>query len=379
MAGEESELMRRFVFCAVVCLAAALCARGDQVELTNGDHLSGTVLGLNDGALLLRTDALGDVKIKWATVARVSADAPLYVTMNDDLLPAQVIELNDGPAAVINPEAGHLCLAHNAVQAIRTQQDETAYRAQMERLEERPVLLRYWSGSVDAGISAARGNSDTTNLNLSVRADRSTASNHFNLYLTSLQGRSRDSDGHTLTSANALRSGMRYDINMSQRVFTFGFTSFESDRVQGLDMRNVIGAGTGYRLAQTSKTVLDVFAGGSLNNEYFSESPDRRTGELLFGQDFSHTLSSRASLGTRLSLFPNISMPGDYRAVLDATASTKLIAWLGWQVTVSDIYVSNPPLGAQGNNMLLSTGLRFTFGQGRPFKPRAKVPEYKPL
>jgi small nuclear ribonucleoprotein (snRNP)-like protein len=41
-----------------------------------------------------------------------------------------------------------------------------------------------------------------------------------------------------------------------------------------------------------------------------------------------------------------------------------LKTWLGWQVTVSDRYISDPPIGLKGNDFLLSTGLRLTFGKG---------------
>jgi hypothetical protein len=48
----------------------------------------------------------------------------------------------------------------------------------------------------------------------------------------------------------------------------------------------------------------------------------------------------------------------------DTNASTKLKTWLGWQITFSDRYISDPPLGLKGNDLLLSTGLRLAFGKG---------------
>jgi hypothetical protein len=54
---------------------------------------------------------------------------------------------------------------------------------------------------------------------------------------------------------------------------------------------------------------------------------------------------------------------GTYRINFDAGATTKLKSWLGWQVTFSDRYISNPPLNLKGNDLLLSTGLRLTFGR----------------
>ena len=62
---------------------------------------------------------------------------------------------------------------------------------------------------------------------------------------------------------------------------------------------------------------------------------------------------------------PLIGGSGGYRFTFNATASTKLKNWLGWQVTFSDNYISNPPFGIKGNDLLLATGLRLTYGKAR--------------
>ena len=42
----------------------------------------------------------------------------------------------------------------------------------------------------------------------------------------------------------------------------------------------------------------------------------------------------------------------------------KLNSWLGQQVAFNENYISNPPTGLKGNDLLFSTGLRLTFGKG---------------
>jgi hypothetical protein len=58
-----------------------------------------------------------------------------------------------------------------------------------------------------------------------------------------------------------------------------------------------------------------------------------------------------------------VTNTGDYRLQLDATAATKLKTWLSWQVTYSDRYLTNALPGLKKNDVLLSTGLRLTFGK----------------
>jgi len=160
----------------------------------------------------------------------------------------------------------------------------------------------------------------------------------------------------------------------------FAFTDFDSDQLQNLDLRNVLGGGLGYHLIHSKATQFDVFGGASFNQEYFSSyltanptpppaeilvpSETRHSAELLAGESLAIKLRARTTFTEQLTFFPNASDLGDYRVNFDATATTKLNSWLGWQVTFSDRYISNPPLNLKGNDLLLSMGLRLTFGHG---------------
>lgn len=371
--------MRRFVLIFAFILVVLGSSFADRVELKNGDRITGQVHRLDNGSLLVKTEALGTLSIKWDAVAKVIADEPVHVLADGARVEAQAIERTDGEDVIVTSGNAAFSVSPGRILALRSSNEQLADQQRQHR-EQNPQFADRWNGNLDAGLSAARGNADTTNVSLGLKGARTTDSTRLTLFFNSLLARSRSAEGTTLTSANAVRTGLRYEINLTERLFTFGFGNFESDRVQKLDLRSVYGAGAGLRVMQSEHGTMDIFTGASVNQESFSktDTPDRRTGELLIGQDLSYQLSPRTSLGSRLSLFPNMTTPGDYRAVLDATASTKLNSWIGWQVTVSNVFVSNPPLGARTNDMLLSTGLRFNLGQDRPFRPRATVVKFNP-
>jgi putative salt-induced outer membrane protein YdiY len=372
--------VRRFCLLFAIISLYVSAALGDQVLLKNGDRISGQVVRLDNNNLLVKSEALGDVKIKWDAVALVSADVPVHVIADGARVEADVVRRNQNDDTIFTSNESSFSVTPGRIVALRSDAEQVAYQQQLAR-EQHPEFLDRWNGALDAGLSAARGNADTTNISLGMHGARTTNRTRLSIAFSSLLARNRAADGTTLTSANAFRSGLRYEINVSDRIFTFGFGNFESDRVQHLNLRDVIGGGAGLRVSQSQRGTLDVFTGASVNQESFSVAsgtPDRRTGELLFGQDASYNLSSRTSFGGRLSLFPNLTTPGDYRAVVDTTATTKLNSWLGWQVTMSNIYVSNPAGGARTNDLLLSTGLRFNIGQERPFKPHTTEVKFKP-
>jgi Protein of unknown function, DUF481 len=142
----------------------------------------------------------------------------------------------------------------------------------------------------------------------------------------------------------------------------------------------VLGGGLGYHVIKSKNTQFDVFGGASFDQEYFSSyttanpapppalilvgSQSRHSAEIVAGESLSTKLGSRTTVSEQLTFFPNVSSTGDYRVTFDANAVTKINSWLGWQVTFSDRYISNPPLGLKGNDLLLSTGFRLTFGKG---------------
>jgi hypothetical protein len=47
----------------------------------------------------------------------------------------------------------------------------------------------------------------------------------------------------------------------------------------------------------------------------------------------------------------------------DLGSATMIKRWLGWHVTASDRFLSNPVQGRQRNDLLLSTGFRLTFAR----------------
>lgn len=164
---------------------------------------------------------------------------------------------------------------------------------------------------------------------------------------------------------------MRDDFNISPKVFVFGFTQFDSNEFQNLDLRNTIGGGFGYHVIDTANTKFDVFGGATFNQEYFSATPPvppatvgtpaitRKSSELVIGETFNWKMNGRTTFTEPFSLYPNTTDLGEYRFSLDATAATKLKSWLSWQVTYSDRF-----LGKLRNDLILATGLRLTYGSG---------------
>ena len=281
---------------------------------------------------------------------------------------------------VATANAGTITAAKEAIVSIRSDAEQAAYDAQLERLQH-PHLLDFWSGFLDTGLSVTSGNSNTISYTIAGQAVRATDRDKITINGSSIYTRN-DTTPPAQVIAKEINGGVRVDLNVSPRAFGFGFTNFDYNQLQHLNLENVLGGGVGYHAVKTMNTTFDLFAGGDYNQEFFSSytlpnatpppatitiaAVTQRSAEITAGEELDARASSRVTFSENFTVFPGVGGAGGYRFVFLSSAATKLKNWLSWQVTFNDHYISNPPFGVKGNDLLLSTGLRLTYGKTTP-------------
>ncbi|HME11863.1 MAG TPA: DUF481 domain-containing protein [Candidatus Acidoferrum sp.] len=367
--------MRRSFILAVAMCVLAVVARADQVTLKNGDRLTGTIVKSDDKTLLIKTELAGDVNVQWAAVTSIVSTQNLHLGLKDGQTVVGTVTTTDGKFDVTTKATGNVEAPKDAVVAVRNDAEQQTYDAEIERLRN-PRLSDFWSGLLDTGLSDTSGNSSTLNFTLAAKAARVTDRDKISVYATSVYSKENNTSPSQVT-AKAIEGGIRADINVRPRLFVFGFTDFQYDAFQHLDLRNVLGGGLGYHVLKTKNTQFDVFGGGDFNQEYYASYVDptttllvpsltRKSGEINGGETLNaKVFNGRTQIIEAFSLFPNISDTGNFRFTLDISAATKLKSWLSWQVTFSDRFTNYPQPGLKENDTILSTGLRLTFGKGK--------------
>ncbi len=353
--------MRKIVVFVVV-ISGLLCADAlaDQVTLKNGDRLTGTITKSDGESLSMKSEFAGEVKIQWAAVEEISSNQPLYVTLKDGQVIVGTVTTSGGKIEIQTQDAGKVTTSKAAIQLIRSREEQAAYQAEIDR-KLNPKLGDLWSGTADAGLSLTRGNADTLTISLGTQAARTTPRDKWSVYAAALLAKNR-TNGISLTTASAIRGGVRYDFNLSKRLFAFALADLDHDKFQNLDLRLVLGGGLGFHAKKTERTTLDIFGGGTFNQEFFSTGLTRRSAEGLVGEELSHKLSKTIALTERAAFYPNLSDLGEYRLTFDSSVVTRLSKLLGYQITLSDRFQSNPLPGIKKNDLLLTTGIRLTFG-----------------
>jgi putative salt-induced outer membrane protein YdiY len=340
-------------------------ARADQVTLKNGDRLSGAIVKADGKTLLLKTDYAGDLTLKWSAVDAFTSTQPVHVDLAGGQTVRGTVTGAAGREEIDTEASGKRSESLEAIAAIRNDAEETAYEANQRRLSE-PHLTDFWSSFFDAGISLTRGNADNLSVAVQGKAIREAPRNKFTVHGAYVVAKSTAA-GVTSTTANEALSELRDDISLTDHFFVFGSSDFEHNPIQLLNFRYVLDAGAGYHVIKSMSTTFDLFGGGSYKQDQFSTGLIVKSPQALVGDELDYKLNDRAGLSERLTFYPDLSHRGEYFVTLDTTATTKLYKWISWQVTFSDRYLTNPVPGTLKNDLLLTTGLRLTFGKAAAF------------
>jgi putative salt-induced outer membrane protein YdiY len=356
----------------------------DQVVLKNGDKLTGTIVDSDAKTLTLKSESVGEiqdskfvgeVKIQWDAIQSITSSQPLFVTSKDGKVVSGNVTTKDSTLDVQTATAGEVGVAKDTVTAVRSQEEQSAYEQETYR-KEHPRLRDFWSGTINTGLAVARGNTETLNYNLSAKAVRDAPKDKLSLYglvLYSNANCSAPSSGCTststtnpvITTANLIGGGGRIDFNLgaSGKWFAFGQLDLLHNPFQQLRLRVAPAGGIGLHAVKNDNTTFDLSVGPSLDQEYFTNTPNQTYAELLLGEVLTHKFSKAVTFNEGMLFYPNLTNTGEFRYTFTMGLSTVLTKVLSWQITLANIYLSNPPPGTKTSDGVLTTGLSFTFGK----------------
>lgn len=346
--------MRRCLCLTLLSVFACSPLFADQVVLKNGDRLSGSITRSDGKVLVLKTEFAGEVTIQWPAVDQLNSTQPLHVT-------TQSGQTAVGPVATVNGTLTVTAIPTpvnvpaSEVTALRNDAEQTAYEKSLH-----PGLLQGWAGGANVGFALTRGNSETKNLSLAFTADRKTSHDDISMYANSVYATNDASGAVPSVTANTVQGGARYSRNFTKRLFGFGSADFQTDALQALNLRSVLGGGLGFHAITSDRTTLDFLGGLNYTRENYVDL-NRNLAALTLGEELMRKLGTSTVFTEKGYFFPDLNESGEYRATFNVGTVTKLSKWLGWQNAFGDIYVTNPPAGKKKNDVLLTTGVNFSF------------------
>jgi len=259
----------------VLLTVAANPAAADTVELVGGDRLTGTVVRLADGKLVLATDWGGEVSIDWGQVAALSTDGPYRLVLEDESELVGALAVAPQPAA-----AGELL-----VTGAGTAEPAPVARGAIVEIQpvDRPAVE--WKGHLAAGFVASQGNTETESR---YGEGEVVARTDLDRYTVGGQATRSEDDGRA-TADNA-RLWLGYDRFLSERWYLAASALFSRDEFQDLSLRSALALSAGYQAIDTQRTRLSGELGASYVDEDFDTAPDDSYPAARWAVDVGHDL-----------------------------------------------------------------------------------------
>jgi putative salt-induced outer membrane protein YdiY len=262
-------------------------ARADEVVLTDGERLIGKVQTLTNGKLTFTSDKAGTVTINASDIGRLTTEAPVRVSLTDRTV-----------------VTGRLLGGQDGYLVVDSAVERRAFP--LTRVAEIGSGAFRWKGTASVGVTVSQNRLDSRSTALTVTAKRQT--NTTNAVLDSAYLFSQDAG--VTTEDYAFLNG---DYRVGQQGRRSGFIngSLQTDQVQKLDLRLLVGGGYGYQWRTGDSVSFRTDIGLSLRYEAFrGATPDRR-----FVAQLAYGLGARGhgglTFGHELAFYPALSATSD--------------------------------------------------------------------
>jgi putative salt-induced outer membrane protein YdiY len=326
--------------CLLGLLLAPPVAGADEILLTNGDRLTGTISTMMKGVLTFHTEYAGTIKIKTANIRQITSDTPVAVHLtNGDVLNGiistgadQQVEVRGGP------ERKNMVVRWGSISAMNP-----------------PTVVGKWTGSVSLAGSLQSGNTDNMAISMGSKAERKTKKDKISGRILFNYGEEAD-----VRTTENYYGVLQYDYFLTGSFFVYGSVEALKDAFKDLKMRTAIGPGVGYQIWEDDRKSLAVQGGVS----YFNV--DRETGmddswlTARLGGDFRYNFTDSLVFSDQLLVYPSLD-DGEYTIRNEAGFNTKLLG--NWSVNLTNVfeYDSEPPPDIKRADLTWLLGLQYSF------------------
>jgi hypothetical protein len=316
----------------ILIFSATARLSADVVETKNGARIVGKVSKIDAGTVVVDTDFAGAVNIKQSEVTAITTDGPVAVRLESGTrIDGRISGGANGSLQVAGSDG-----------TVNTPIAQLA--SSWEAGKPDPSLERKWAYEAAADITGKTGNKEQTGTALAFRAVLKTPQDTLQFYA----GYDRQiSDG--AKSADQFKAGVDYQNNFAGRWSWYARDEGGFDRVKGIEIYNVAGAGIGYDFIKEPKHLLTGRAGLSYRYEGY-ENPattDLSSAGLDFGLNHEYEFEN-SRLVNRLSYVPTFNDFANYRITHESFYEVPLVA-PNWKLRlgVSNDYNSKPGMGIE--------------------------------
>lgn len=312
----------------------------DVVTLKNGDRVTGELVKMTGGKVVVKTDWAGDVTVDYEDVATMECSRSLPVEFKTgEIITGRLEKRADGTYLVSDVIPGGIRLKTEDIDSIA----------------KPPPKI--WSGDFGIALGYSSGNTDTTSAAARAEVKRETEQDTFRIYAKT-EYEERDNE----TSTQRTIGGSEYEYNFTERWYGKAYVIFENDKFKDLNLRTTVGLATGYKFIKEDDMLLQGDIGPAYVNENYSgDIEDKDFVALAAGERFEWTISEGQSIVQTLQAFFNTEKFSDVLLNAAITYKQTITGNLHFDLTLEDDYDTEPAADTKRNDFRMMLGVGYSF------------------
>lgn len=357
----------------------------DLIELDNGDRISGTIIRISGGEVVVATEYAGEMRIDFTRVADITTEQSGDIVLTNGNIITGRIESISEDQIIINSEVFQMLKVPRSdfkglneepqpvaesEELIETrellEETEASFKEAQVTIEEKEKTIEkltsgssLWEGTVSIGSEIERGNTDESDFRVDATATRKVPREELYLRFYYDYG---EKDGELVTQE--FYGEAKLKVFQTDRRYLFGVFFTENDKFKDLENRTSFYAGPGYVFIDEEKTkVLGEIGIGIVNEFTKIETGTERNldGSLWLHSEWTQQLHEKVDLTTTFTFFPKLDF-GDFRIRLESSLRSPLRDKWSIKLSLLDEYDSDPEgTDIEKNDLTFLTSLEYNF------------------
>lgn len=238
-------LSRQLTALIVSVLFFTTCAIADEIEIKNGDRLSGEIVRHDVGSVRLKTTYAGTLTIDWADIAKITLSEPSTVLMKDGST-MEVESFNRVEDEFVLKPVGAENPVSMPVASVNVVEPEAWELGQGYD----------FTGKVNISIEDESGNSESNEFDLDFDLTNRWRKNSLRWF-----GQLEYDTTRGDTTTDKWSTMVSFDHNFQGKWYGAGSVLLKQDKFADLDLRTMIGPGIGYRFFDSDQLNLRLEGG----------------------------------------------------------------------------------------------------------------------
>lgn len=337
-------------------IAAAVPAGADEIRLTDGSVLMGSLVSIADATAHFSTSFAGELALPLDQIAAIRTNEAVMVSLENGERLQGVLSVSEEGQRLAATSFGEIPLDLSALAAVwrldaAAPEDAALIEAheqelaalEAERAEQEKKMRDLWSGRFELGFKGESGNKDRMDFFGRAEARRRTDLELLTLYI---QGKYAEVNHDR--SSNEIKGGAQIEFNFTERWFAWGAGELEYDEFENLDLRAIVSGGLGHHFIKEEKHTLKGRLGAGYMHENFSDGTSENEAILEIGYDYMLHVNDWLRFTHFFTYYPELDDPlTDYRFTTGAAGEVPLSKEQAWKLRagVNSDYDSSPRSG----------------------------------